>query len=68
MNVPTRVGSKKQYSQENPRDQAKVLLGSLEGSICNAQDDINVQRSLEQARARIEELKQLVDLYMSTEW
>lgn len=68
MNAPIRIGSKKPYGQENPRDQAKVLLGSLEGSISNAQDDIAVQRSLEQALARVEELKQLVDLYMPTEW
>lgn len=54
--------------QENPRDQALVVIGSARGSLSNIKDKVSFERAILEIEDRLEELEYLSREYMSRSW
>ncbi len=54
--------------QENPKDQARVIISSARGSLSNIEDKISFERGIQQITDRLDELEFLVKKYMPEKW
>jgi hypothetical protein len=54
--------------QENPKDQAKVIISSARGSLSNLEDKIVFETAIEQMNDCLDELELLVWAYMPDKW
>jgi hypothetical protein len=54
--------------QENPKDQAKVIIWSARGSLSNLEDKITFYAAIDQMNDRLDELELLVKTYMPEKW
>lgn len=67
---PTKTGPKV-WSQENPRDQARVILQAIEGYILIADDvatTVSIGKILPRVLDRISELKQILEQMPPGQW
>lgn len=62
----------KHWGQENPRDQARVILGAIEGDLINIQSGILSNRKIatasERAIALMQDVKKLIASFEEGNW
>ncbi len=63
-----KLGFIKDYQQNNPKDQARVIIGSARGSLSNLEDGTSHESAITQINNKLDELGDLVEKYMSDSW
>lgn len=58
----------KRWGQDNPRDQARVILGAIEGELINMQEGIASTKSIGRAIDLMQEVKILIHSLESGSW